>query len=88
MHHAALQLGLDVVGVDRVAGVDADDDAVYAHLAFGVDRDLANTGCVTAVAIGLPNPAKNTCWQRFVPISGFCHCLQDAAISVGFFVVG
>ena len=88
MYHAALQLRLDVVGVDRITRINADHDAVNAYLAFGVNRDLANTGCVTAVAISLPNAAKDARRQRLVPIGCFGHGLQDATVSVGLFIVG
>ena len=88
MHHAALQLRLDVVGGHRVTRVNADHDTVNAYLTLGIDRDLANTGCVTAVAISLPNSTKDARGQRLVPIGCFGHGLQNATVAVGFFVVG
>ena len=88
MHHAALQLRINVVRVDRIARVDPDDDAVNFDFTSGVDRHLADACGPTAIAIDTGDASVYAFGQWFAPVSGLGHGLQNAFIAVGFFVVG
>ena len=84
MHHAALNLRLDVVGVDGITRVNAHDHAVNLDLAFGVDSDLTNASGVAAIAFGFSNAAENARRQRSTPVGGLGNGLQNAAVARGF----
>ena len=81
MHHAALQLGFDVVGVDRIARVNANHHAVDLDVTLVADRHLAHARGVAAITLGFGNAAEHPFGQRTTPIGGLGHGLQDGHIA-------
>ena len=88
VHHAALELGHDVVGVDGITGVNADHDAVDLDLVFGVDGDIAHASRPAAITVGGGHAPEHTRCRFFVPPGRFGHRQQDSTVAVGFFIVG
>ena len=81
MHHAALQLGFDVVRIDRIARVNANHHAVDLDFTLVADRHLAHARGVAAITLGFGNAAEHPFGQGTTPIGGLGHGLQDGHIA-------
>ena len=85
MHHAALELGLDIVWIDGVAWINPHHNAVNFDLLLRIDGDFTNASRITAVAFGLGNSAKHALGQRSTVVGRFGNSQQNCFVFGTFF---